>query len=401
MQYLDEDYCRICLEFFPCIEGTHISKEVKLNKTISEIIEECASVQISEKDPYSNYLCSQCHQKLIALNDFRALIIKSDIILKQKQFPFKTHLDIDVIKNEKENLIKEEKAADENLETNENLVRINAGRKPSKLPKRNRKVHKFQCDICNKTLLGRSNRLTQHIITAHSDIKNFQCEICQKKFKSKQQLVNHGRVHTGEKPYKCYTCEETFASNQNLFNHNKKHTGQYKSYKCALCDKGYSTPGEFETHKRIVHTGEKPFLCEICSQTYSSARNLGLHINRVHKKTEKCPKCSLMFNTKRLQQHLQKHQDKEAGIRRYTCDKCGKGFFTPHALKRHEVVHTKERPYSCQICDKSFSLKSGVNMHMKTHSDVREFSCDVCSKTFKYKQHLQMHLKEKHKEVAS
>lgn len=42
-----EKYCRICLDFAPRPHSVHISYRIALNKTISQVINECASVQVS------------------------------------------------------------------------------------------------------------------------------------------------------------------------------------------------------------------------------------------------------------------------------------------------------------------------------------------------------------------
>uniref|UniRef100_A0AAR5P3A4 Protein krueppel n=1 Tax=Dendroctonus ponderosae TaxID=77166 RepID=A0AAR5P3A4_DENPD len=417
-----EESCRICLELALETYRVPLSSLTKANKTVCQLIKECALIQICEPDKLPQHLCCKCYQQLLVMYDFRELIVSSDNCLKEKIYSKNSIINSPEpdlaficikglpIKQEKKSQQKisytttspqlppdeKVKSSSEN-EQFQQSVRKNAGRKPSKVAEKKRKVHEFKCEICKKVLVGRSNRLQQHIIMAHSDIRNFPCNICEKKFKSKQQLVNHSRVHTGEKPYKCDICKTAFASIQSLFNHKKKHTGNHKNYKCAMClNKGYATPGELETHRRIVHTGEKPFLCELCSRAYSSLRNLVLHKKSVHEKTEKCPKCSLMLSNKRIKYHVQKHLDKEEGIRRYTCDQCGKSFFTQSVLKRHQLLHLNHRPYACQICHKAFSQKGSVETHMKTHSDIRSYSCSLCDKTFKYKQHLQQHLHKKH-----
>ncbi|KAH1010441.1 hypothetical protein HUJ05_004736 [Dendroctonus ponderosae] len=382
-----EESCRICLELALETYRVPLSSLTKANKTVCQLIKECALIQICEPDKLPQHLCCKCYQQLLVMYDFR-LPIKQEKKSQQKISYTTTSPQLPPDEKVKSSSEKEQF---------QQSVRKNAGRKPSKVAEKKRKVHEFKCEICKKVLVGRSNRLQQHIIMAHSDIRNFPCNICEKKFKSKQQLVNHSRVHTGEKPYKCDICKTAFASIQSLFNHKKKHTGNHKNYKCAMClNKGYATPGELETHRRIVHTGEKPFLCELCSRAYSSLRNLVLHKKSVHEKTEKCPKCSLMLSNKRIKYHVQKHLDKEEGIRRYTCDQCGKSFFTQSVLKRHQLLHLNHRPYACQICHKAFSQKGSVETHMKTHSDIRSYSCSLCDKTFKYKQHLQQHLHKKH-----
>ncbi|KAL1518391.1 hypothetical protein ABEB36_002021 [Hypothenemus hampei] len=375
--------CRICLKTSIPSGLKHISHEITVGKSISQFINEFSPIQISEQDSLPQYVCLNCYEQLLFINSFRTLLIDSDSYLRHKLIENCTIIEIKVEKEiEKIN--------------NVNNAKRKPGRKPSSNLKHTKKIHEFKCNVCQKVLFGRSNRLEQHMVTSHSNIKNYSCHICPKKFKSKQQLVNHSRVHTGEKPYHCQICGESFATTQNLYNHKKKHTGIDKQYQCRMCEKAYLTPGELESHQRIIHTGEKPFLCEICSRTYSSLRYLGLHIKSVHEKTEKCFKCGLMFNIKRVQSHMQKHHNREAGIQRYTCDKCGKGFITPHTLKKHQLTHSGQRPFSCKTCHKSFTQKSAVDVHMKVHSNVRSFSCEQCAKTFKYKQHLKLHLKLKH-----
>ncbi|XP_066147803.1 zinc finger protein OZF-like [Euwallacea fornicatus] len=420
-----DEMCRICLQYTPLAFTTNIFHKITSNKSVAQLVNELASIEIYAHDLLPKHLCVKCYQQLLTLSSFRNQIITSDAHLKEKfQVSCKDNVTIitpklfeqqsnshklilksDSTNNDSTKLNITQQLKDELLQAavSEQDIRVeaqmqakSAGRKPSGLLKSRHKIHEFNCEICNKILFGRSNRLEQHIIMAHSDIKNHCCETCNRKFKSKQQLVNHTRVHTGEKPYKCEVCQKFFASAQNLFNHKKKHSGTDKSFACELCMKGYSTPGELETHKRIVHTGEKPFMCEICSQTYSSNRNLGLHIRTVHEKTEKCSKCDIMLSKKRIKAHMQKHLDKELGVRRFTCDKCGKGFFTTHSLKRHQIIHSGEKPHSCKICQKAFRQKTAMDVHMKTHSDVRNFCCELCSKTFKYKQHLQRHVPKKH-----
>ena len=48
------------------------------------------------------------------------------------------------------------------------------------------------------------------------------CPHCEKTFKSKYNLADHIRTHTGEKPFECEYCGNTFAQNGSLVGHRKR-----------------------------------------------------------------------------------------------------------------------------------------------------------------------------------
>jgi uncharacterized Zn-finger protein len=77
---------------------------------------------------------------------------------------------------------------------------------------------------CNKKYKSKYN-LTRHINSMHLGIKNFICSLCQKSFVSKQTLLEHEFLHTGEKPYKCSypNCGELFRQSSQLSLHKKSH----------------------------------------------------------------------------------------------------------------------------------------------------------------------------------
>uniref|UniRef100_A0A8C6TZK9 C2H2-type domain-containing protein n=1 Tax=Neogobius melanostomus TaxID=47308 RepID=A0A8C6TZK9_9GOBI len=54
--------------------------------------------------------------------------------------------------------------------------------------------------------------------------KKHQCSVCNKRFGSKNDLVKHTRVHTGEKPYSCTTCKKTFTRKCHFNLHMRLHT---------------------------------------------------------------------------------------------------------------------------------------------------------------------------------
>ncbi|CAG7730490.1 unnamed protein product, partial [Allacma fusca] len=91
-------------------------------------------------------------------------------------------------------------------------------------------------------------------------LKPFACSYCGRRFRQKNQLVSHTRIHTGEKPYKCKECDYATSHQQSLIIHRRRHTGE-RPYTCHIC--GHTTaslPALYIHRKR--HT--KPFKCRYC-----------------------------------------------------------------------------------------------------------------------------------------
>ncbi|KAJ7371903.1 hypothetical protein OS493_022000 [Desmophyllum pertusum] len=72
---------------------------------------------------------------------------------------------------------------------------------------------------------------------------------------------------------------------------------------------------------------------------------------------------------------------------RRECDTCGKVFFRPDKLKRHEQTHVNDRQHKCSKCDKKFQRKSHLQRHEKQvhekRAAVREYRCNTCGEQFR------------------
>ena len=70
---------------------------------------------------------------------------------------------------------------------------------------------------------------------------------------------------------------------------------------------------------------------------------------------------------------LQKHvKDVHLGLRKCTCNICGREYSKPDSLKMHiKHVHDKIRDFQCQYCDQAFFLRRDLSRHMeKSHPNI-------------------------------
>ena len=104
-----------------------------------------------------------------------------------------------------------------------------------------------------------------------------------------------------------------------------------------------------------------------------------------------CKICKSEENTHyQLVKHYQKYHENKAS---FVCNKCGKGFFTADAHRRHVECHSEEKKIKCtdNTCPQLFTSKLALKAHIKLkHSGVKErtkckYADAGCDKTFTVK----------------
>ncbi|XP_063543608.1 zinc finger and SCAN domain-containing protein 22-like [Cydia strobilella] len=274
------------------------------------------------------------------------------------------------------------------------------------------KVKIYSCEICCKDYTTKFN-LIRHINThsivrsphttqvhsTHTTQELYECNICQKKFKYKNNMNVHKRIHLKDKPYECSSCEKRFAQKSYLIAHIRIHTGQ-KPYKCKICNKAFVESTNLRRHQ-IVHTGDKRYSCKICETQFTQKSSLLVHLRR-HEgyKPFKCDICHKQFvGRSDIVSHLRTHsgysRPKAPRERNYCCEICGKKFESQYALKRHQTIHmdVKIKPYTCEICKKHMARKYELTAHMKIH-EGHIYTCEVCNKSYTSNRALTRHKRD-------
>ncbi|CAG2237030.1 KRAB [Mytilus edulis] len=203
-----------------------------------------------------------------------------------------------------------------------------------------------------------------------------------------------------KKPYlfKCKLCGKRFQSKDKVKLHMSSHTGE-KQHSCQLCDTKCMTQQSLYSHIVAAHPAEAGDLarysCDVCGKKFYSKCKL-LNHSKTHFEQNlpyQCKLCPKRFSIlSRLMTHIKTH----TGDGLFTCKICDKAYTTQASLKSHMNNHTHEIEYKCETCNKVFYTNGGLIKHRLTHSDDRPLKCSICCKGFKQNSHMRQHM-ESHK----
>ena len=168
-------------------------------------------------------------------------------------------------------------------------------------------------------------------------------------------------------------------------------------HQCKICHKVLSTKGSLRDHVQLHLEDRITFDCTMCDKSYTSKRSLSAHISAIHQgKMLKCPfaDCKRQFVAKKsLDHHLKANH---AGIIKFKCEICGKGFIRGDHHEYHMKRHYKIRAYECGICGKKFYTSGELTRHVETCGKGKHVQCTVCDKKFRTKGLMKKHVQVIH-----
>ncbi|XP_066948860.1 longitudinals lacking protein, isoforms H/M/V-like isoform X7 [Macrobrachium rosenbergii] len=80
-----------------------------------------------------------------------------------------------------------------------------------------------------------------------------------------------------------------------------------------------------------------------------------------------------------------------AGLKKFHCEFCGKGFQWQSNLQLHVRSHTGEKPYPCSECSYRATQRSDLTKHMRIHTGEKPYACPRCPYRAAYTSSLRDH----------
>lgn len=313
-----DNMCRTCLKVS--------SRLVNIfdDSSLPHKIESISSVQVSADDNLPSKVCDLCARNIHLLYDFRRIIIKSNLLLRQR---------IESVAPEKEL---------DPPSTIDNTIKNEC------IPK------------------DESKKLTQTIECNSNPTNNFKCSVCEFTCLNYFQWKEHKRSHMKSQKSICSMCGKAIRKD-NMRKHIMTHTEP--PVQCQICGKTCKNTESLRGHL-LGHKNNK-LQCNTCGNIYRHRAAYAAHLKRHllgDKKTVECNICSKLFYDHRT---LKKHIRSHTGERPYPCPYCKKGFSSSNARNTHVRQHTNEKPYVCELCPCAFPQKVSLRTHLRSKHSVK------------------------------
>lgn len=237
------------------------------------------------------------------------------------------------------------------------------------------------------------------------------CNACGKTFRSKPQLISHLRDQAKFSLEFCRNDRKGLAKNQNInegnasksinmsmdkqiMSQNVNLIGNTKQLHRKTRGSKFVNQINLPVHTRI-HPRLQPYHCFTCDKLFSDPSNFRRHLLRhdgnAHKKKFVCSKCGYGFRSSfALRRHLLSHEDAS-----FQCNECGKKFKYKDSLRSHSLLHSQK--FECQ-CGITFSGKKELLRHQRNKHGIglrkgtnKKFKCEICGKVFLYPSDLERH----------
>uniref|UniRef100_A0A182Q7G4 Protein krueppel n=1 Tax=Anopheles farauti TaxID=69004 RepID=A0A182Q7G4_9DIPT len=177
------------------------------------------------------------------------------------------------------------------------------------------------------------------------------------------------------KQIKCCGCKKLFDCEQSLMEHCQtvhlpvEGTDSGKPIRCPVCFKQFSTQQLLKEHQRSAN---RKYGCAQCGKRFMTQANLDVH-SKCHKNTEtyKCCGCRVDF-------------DHELDL-------------LVHSQQVHRPERTidAEKPFECDTCYRRYPTRKSLATHKRL---IKQYQCQQCGAIFMKQLFLKLHLERSHRQ---
>ncbi|KAK3583691.1 hypothetical protein CHS0354_021440 [Potamilus streckersoni] len=286
----------------------------------------------------------------------------------------------------KKKLLKIEESRDLSMRKRQ---KIDLGDVPKFERRKRNNVRTAECDICHKRFCDYTG-VDEHVRKFHKNNKSFESYL---------EALKDLKV------VKCNICELPFQDRYLLQGHEDREHIKNVVMVCNQCGKKYKNLTSLRNHVRAVHIlhGVKGHLCHLCPAKFKWSSTLKQHIEEIHegKMHAECKICGKkFFRPAQLKRHERIHGLDES--KRLFCTQCTKSFLFECNLQRHmQVVHEPQtEKFHCSYCGKGFHQKNSMIAHVQLlHFNLFPFTCKMCKGMFPRSKMLKDHMALAHKQT--